>query len=149
MAPLCNVRQVPAETCKACCPASRCYVWASPVQYFVCTMLQYCHTNSATTLYGRMSVYDSFVFFIQLSIYFPLFCTFPHFLSSLKPPILSFFFLSFMVNYRSLNNNCPCVTNYVDSILTCSTFCINYINVLNEGAYKVILVQAMKARGKV
>jgi hypothetical protein len=54
-----------------------------------------------------------------------------------------------MANYRSLNSNCPCVTNYVDPIITRSTFFLNYINVLSDGACKVTLVQARKACGKV
>jgi hypothetical protein len=37
----------------------------------------------------------------------------------------------------------------VDSITTRSTFFLNYINVLTDGACKDILVQARKERGKV
>ena len=54
-----------------------------------------------------------------------------------------------MASYRSLNRIRPCVTNYVDSIVTLSTFFLNDFNILIDGACKVILVQTRKARGKV
>jgi hypothetical protein len=54
-----------------------------------------------------------------------------------------------MARSRSLNGICPCITNYVDSIITRSTFFRIYFNILIDGAYKLILVQARKPHGRV